>query len=347
MILSMIKHRLILIFCCLFLSVVPAQAAPVTGKVAVGGAGTAGVRVLAYPLTTLSLAGDAPFTSKATGPDGLFTLDLPAGSYYLLANGSGWFSYYGRNPVTVPADGLADVNLPLVPAVTAPPEMTTAIPSGVAGRVLHDGKPVANAIVFVYPDLSAQFKGFGLGMSAPTDEQGRFEAPLPAGSYYLVARVRHGNSLAGPLQAGDLFGYLPTNPVTVGKESVTKVSLPVIAVPEKVSRHAATMFGQTRLSGTIVDRDGKPLAGVQALLYADESMLNRPLYVSQPTGADGFFQLSFPSGGNFFLAARNNLGGTPAPGELYGRYQGATGAVLKVATGQSLEGLRIVVEAVW
>jgi hypothetical protein len=319
----------------------------VTGKVAVSGAEIAGVQVKGYPQAALSLRGDAPFTSQATGVDGLFALELPPGSYYLLATGSGWFSYYGRNPVTVPADGLADINLPLVPAVTPPPEMTTTMPSGVAGRVLHDGKPVANAIVFVYPDLSAQFKGFGLGMSAPTDAKGQFEAPLPAGSYYLVARVRHGNSLAGPLQAGDLFGYLPANPVTVSKEGVTKVSLPVIAVPEKVSRHAATMFGQTRISGRIVDRAGNPLAGVQALLYADDSMLSRPLYVSQPSGADGIFQLSFPNGGTFYLAARNSLGGTPAPGELYGRYQGTAGSALKIETGQALEKLKIVVEEVW
>jgi len=347
MILSIIKRTLILTICCLFLPVVPVFSASVTGKVAVDGMGTVGVRVLAYPQTALALTGDAPFTSKATGADGLFALDLPAGSYYLLATGNSWFSYYGRNPVTVPADGLAGINLPLVPLSTPPPEMAPTIASGIAGRVLHDGKPVARAIVFVYPDLSAQFKGFGLGMSAPTDEQGRFEAPLPAGSYYLVARVRHGNSLAGPLQAGDLFGYLPSNPVTVGKESVTKVSLPVIAVPEKVSRHAATMFGQTRISGRIVDRTGKPLAGLQALLYADDTMLNRPLYVSQPTGADGIFQLSFPNGGTFYLAARNSLGGTPAPGDLYGRYQGTAGAALKVETGQAIEGLQIVVEAVW
>ena len=335
--------------CFLFmvLSSLSARAATLAGKVAVDAAGTAGVRVVAYPLTVMSLAGAAPFASPATGADGLFAFDLQPGSYYLLATGAGWFSYYGRNPLTVPAEGLAGINLPLVPAATPPPEMPVTIATGVAGRVLHNGQPVANAIVFVYPDLSAQFKGFGLGMSAPTDAQGLFEIALPAGSYYLVARVRHGGSLVGPLQAGDLFGYLPGNPVTVTAEGVTRIALPVIAVPEKVSRHAATMFGQTRLSGKIVDRDGKPLAGLQALLYADDAMLNRPLYVSQPTGADGQFQLSFPSGGTFYLAARNTLGGTPAPGELYGRYQGPAGPALKVETGQSLEGLTIVVETVW
>jgi len=324
-----------------------ALAAPVTGKVAVDGKGVAGVQVLAYPLTSLSLTGTPPFASPPTGAEGLFALELPPGSYYLLASGGGWFSYYGRNPLSVPAEGLEGINLPLVTASSPPPEITATVAGGVAGQVLQDGKPVANANVFVYPDLSAQFKGFGLGMSAPTDAQGFFEVPLPAGNYYLVARVRHGGSLAGPLQAGDLFGYLPANPLTVGDGQVIKVALPVIAVPDKISRHAATMFGQTRVSGRIVDRAGKPLAGLQALLYADDSMLNRPLYVSQPTTADGVFQLSFPSGGTFYLAARDTLGGTPAPGELYGRYHGADGAELKVETGQSLEGLQIVVEEVW
>lgn len=347
MVLSMIKRTLVLTISCLFLSVSLVFSAPVTGKVAVGGTGMAGVQVKVYPLATRTLSGDALFTGKVTGEDGLFALDLPEGSYYLLATGGGWFSYYGRNPLTVPAGGLADINLPLVPASTPPPEMATTIASGIAGRVMHGDKPVANALVFVYPDLSAQFKGFGLGMSAPTDEKGQFEAPLPAGSYYLVARVRHGGSMAGPLQAGDLFGYLPANPVTVGEGRVTKITLPVIAVPEKSSRHAATMFGQTRISGRIVDRNGKPLAGLQALLYTDDTMLNRPLYVSQSTSEDGRFQLSFPTGGTFYLAARNNLGGTPAPGELYGRYQGVGGAALKVETGQAIEDLQIVVEPVW
>lgn len=347
MVFTMIKRLTVLTVCGLLWTSGPSLAASVGGKVAVEGTGTAGVKVLAYPATTLSLTGAAPFASAETGGDGLFTLELPPGNYYLLGRGRGWFGYYGRNPLNVPAEGVSGVNLPLVPAETAPPQIETTIAGGVAGRVQHGGKPVAEAIVFVYPDLSTQLKGFGLGMSAPTDAQGNFELSLPAGSYYLVARVRTSHSTAGPLQAGDLFGYLPANPLTVGEGQTAKVLLPVIAVPDKITSRAATMFGQTRISGRIVDREGVPLAGLQALLYADESMLNRPLYVSQPTGADGVFQLSFPTGGRFYLAARNSLGGTPAPGELYGRYQSPDGEPLKVETGQSVEGLRIVVEEVW
>ena len=132
------------------------------------------------------------------------------------------------------------------------------------------------------------------------------------------------------------------------KKWILAVVLPVVAVPDKVARHAATMFGQTRISGTIFDREGKPLAGLRALLYTDEAMLNRPLYVSAPTGPDGTFQLSFPDGGAYYLAARSSLGGTPVPGELYGRYQADNQQPrLKIETGASLADLRIVVEEVW
>jgi hypothetical protein len=338
--------RRLLLILLLPLCVSPAFAAQLTGKVAVDGAGIAGVRVMAYPLTTLSLAANPALVSAPSSDAGVFTLDLPTGQYYLLARGGEWFSYYGRNPVTVPADGLTEVNLPLVATTTSVPQLAPAIDNGIAGQVLHDGKPVANAVVFAYPDLSAQLKGFGLGMSAPTGADGVFELPLSEGSYYLVARVRHGSSLAGPLTAGDLFGYLPLNPVSVGA-GVSRVALPVVALPEKVARHAATMFGQTRISGIVVDRDGTPLAGLQALLYSDEAMLNRPLQVSAPTAADGVFHLSFPTGGTYYLAARNSLGGTPAPGELYGRYQDRDRQTLTVDTGASLDGIRIVVEEVW
>jgi hypothetical protein len=187
----------------------------------------------------------------------------------------------------------------------------------------------------------------GLGMAAPTDQQGYFEAPLSSGTYYLVVRVRQSGQMAGPLQAGDLFGYLPANPLTIKEGEIARVHIPLIEVPEKVDRHAANLFGNTLVSGRILDTQGAPVAGVQVLLYDDPVMLNRPLYVSQKTGADGRYQLSFPAGGRYFLAARNELGGTPAPGELYGRYQGSPDHSFEIETGKVLGDIEIVVEEVY
>jgi hypothetical protein len=57
--------------------------------------------------------------------------------------------------------------------------------------------------------------------------------------------------------------------------------------------------------------------------------------------------LSFPKGGTYYLSARSELGGTPAPGELYGRYQGSPNHSLRVRTGKALEDIDIFVEEVY
>ena len=324
-----------------------AAAAPLSGKATVGGVATAGITVKAFPVGTMTLTGKAPFEAGPTKDDGLFSLDLPAGDYYLLAESAGLFTYYGRNPLAVPAEGVANINLRMVPKSGAVPQDQARVESGALGTVTLDGKPVAGAVATVYTDLAGQLKGFGLGMSAPTDEKGFFEVPLPPGTYYLVVRVRKGGAMAGPMRAGDLFGYLPQNPLVIAERQVVRVAIPLIEVPEKFEKFAATLFGNTSISGRIVDAAGQPVAGVHAILYADTMMLNRPAYVSQPSDAEGNFVVSFPDGGVYYLAARSTLGGTPRPGDLYGRFAGTPDASVRLRTGQKLQDVRLVVEKVW
>ncbi len=338
---------------CLLLTVVllmlpdSGQAALLKGKTTVNAGAVANVEVMAYPAELLAFNAPPPHISSATAEDGLFSLELPEGQYYLFAKGEHLSAYYGRNPITVPEEGLEDVNLLMTPDNLPEPQETTTLDVGVVGRVSLAGEPVANAIVMVYPDLSSQLKGLGLGMAAPTDHQGYFEMPLSSGTYYLVVRVRQSGQMAGPLKAGDLFGYLPGNPLTIKEGALYRVHIPLIEVPEKVERHAASLFGNTLVTGRVLDQQGEPVAGLQVLLYDDSVMFNRPLYVSQKTGSDGSFQLSFPKGGRYYLAARNELGGTPAPGELYGRYQGTPDHSIKIKSGQVLEDIEIVVEEVY
>ncbi len=338
---------------CLLLTVallmlsVSAYAALLKGKTTVSAGAVSNVEVMAYPAELLTFNESPPHVSAATAEDGLFSLELPEGQYYLFAKGAHLSAYYGRNPVTVPKDGLADVNLLLTPDNLPEPLETTTLESGIVGRVSLAGKPVSNAIVMVYPDLSSQLKGLGLGMAPPTDQQGYFELPLSSGTYYIVVRVRKNGQMAGPLKAGDLFGYLSGNPLVIEEGTPARVHIPLIEVPEKVDRHAASMFGNTLVTGQIRDPKGQPVAGIQVLLYDDPMMLNRPLYVSQKTDEDGRYQLSFPKGGHYYLAARNELGGTPAPGESYGRYQGSPDHSINIETGKLLEGIEIVVDEVY
>ncbi len=322
-------------------------AAELTGKTMIADQTAAGGEVFAYPVTALNFSEPAPYRSVPTKDDGLFEIELPAGQYYLMAKKKGYFAYYGRNPVSVPETGLANVNILLLPEDLPVPQPEGLVETGVAGVITSQGQPVAGAVVMVYTDLSSQLKGMGLGMSSPTGADGVFEFPLSPGKYYLVVRARKSGMIAGPLQAGDLFGYLSGNPLAVTEGQVAMVHIPVITVPEKVERYASSLFGSTSITGRILDASGQPVEGLQALLYEDPMMLNRPLYVSQPTGADGAFVLSFPEGGVYYLAARNELGGTPAPGELYGRYQGSPDHSVRVRTGKTLEDVEIKVEEVY
>jgi len=324
-----------------------AGAALLKGKTTVMEEASEGMEVVVYPATVHDFSGPAPYRFGPTGADGLFEVELPPGQYYLLARGDGRFSYYGRNPISIPEEGLEKVNLLMELEALPVPVPEGLVEAGISGIVTHNGQPIPGAVVTVYTDLSSQLKGMGLGMSTPTGGDGLFEIPLPPGKYYLVVRVRQSGMMAGPLRAGDLFGYLPANPVVVEDGKVEAVHIPVIVVPEKVERYASSLFGNTSIKGRIVTADGKPVAGVQALLYDDPMMLNRPLYVSQPTGANGEYVLSFPEGGLYYLAARNELGGTPAPGELYGRYQGNADHSIRVQTGKLLEEVLIKVEEVY
>ncbi len=326
-----------------------ASAAPlasVAGKVTVGSEKTpmSGVRVLAWPVDSPTLAEETPHTSSPSTADGLFQLQLPPGAYYFIAEGNELYCFYGRNPVTVPESGIEGMNLSLVKRQPPSPPWAPQVDTGVLGQLTFEGKPLAGAVLQIYTDLNTQLKGMGLGMTAPSDANGYVEAPLPPGTYYLVARKRSSGSFAGPLQVGDFFGYYADNPLVVKEGEVAKIPIAMVEVPEKVARLADTLFGQTSIGGRILDAGGSPVSGVRVLLYPDPMMLNRPLYVSQPSMADGRFVLSFPEGGVYYLAARNNLGGAPAPGELYGRISGSRDSSVRVRTGQALQGVELVVE---
>jgi len=325
----------------------PAAAALVTGKAAVNTKGVAGIQVQAYPLAASNLTGAPVATSATTKADGLFRLELPPGDYYFIARGEGLFAFYGRNPVGVPTAGLKEMNLGLVPQKLPVPEQKTLVTTGLLGQVTANGKPLAGALIYVYTDLTSQFKGMGLGMAGPTDEKGMFEVELPAGTYYLLARQRNSGSAMGPLQAGDYIGYYPGNPLVVKEGQLSRVAMPMLEVPEKVERLADQLFGQTSIHGRILDKKKQPVTGMRVMLYDDPQMLNRPLYVSQPTGKDGVFVLSFPHGGTYYLVARSALGGAPAPGELYGTYDKRPDHAVIVKDGQALKGVEIQVEEMW
>ncbi len=322
------------------------NAAPVTGRLTTAAGVAVPGEVLVWPLASRTLATGASHRVKSD-KEGLYRLDLAVGDYYFLAQGEGLFAYYGRNPVHIPEEG-STLNLSLVPRPNdVPSQEMVEIDSGVVGRVTTAGKPLAGAIIFVYPDLSSRLKGAGLGMSAPSDSDGFFELPLSTGTYYLLARKRNSGQSIGPLAAGDFIGYLPDNPLVIKEETVARVAIPMLEVPHRVEKFAASLFGGSSVAGTVTDLDGNPVAGIRVLLYDEATMLARPLHVSQPTDAQGRFLLSFADGGTYYLVARAELGGTPQPGELYGQYNENQDHALTIKEGEQRQGVKLVVEEMW
>jgi hypothetical protein len=307
-----------------------------------------GMHVEAWPAGSLDLVGEPPHRSVPTDERGHFELILPQdGDYYLLARGTGRFGFYGRNPVRVPSGGLGGVSLGVKKILSSEFDALPEVSQGILGRVAHRGEPVAGTMIHVYLDPSSGFKGMGFAVLGPTDGEGRFEAHLPVGTYYLVARLRRDGSMVGPLRAGDFIGYWHENPVRVETGQVQKAAISLQEVPDKVAEEADHLFGDISISGRVTDQEGRPVAGLRVLLYDNPRMLDRPLFVSQPTEADGAYVLSFPAPGHYYLRARSNIGGEPVSGELMGDYRGANGEVLEVETGEHLEGIDIKVEALW
>ncbi len=317
----------------------------VSGKVNFDRLPAAGVEVEAYRADAIHLPTQPDFRSAVTEADGVFRVELPPGSYYLFARGAGLFSYYGRNPISVPEAGMVGVSLGLV----RQPDKNSAAAGKdfVVGQVTHAGQPQADVIIFVYTDLTTQLKGLGYMMAGPTDEQGRFELDLPDGTYYLIARKRQGNMTVGPLRAGDFVGYYPQNPLRVRDNRAEPVIIPMLEVPDKVEQMNLNFNGHTSISGMITDSAGEPVEGVRVVLYQRPQMLDRPLLVSQPTGADGRYILSMPKGGDYYLAARDTLGGAPGPGDLYGTYDENPDHRLHIDSGAAQDGIDIKVEEMW
>jgi hypothetical protein len=306
-------------------------------------------------------AGIPPAVSGATDDRGNASFDLSPGRYFLVVH---WrrdadysrpmapgdrFAYFGGNPVYAapgpPRDlyvGLEEF-LPADPPVPAPPGGT-----GVAGRVTAGGSPVPGVTVGAYLRTETAFRDLGFAASAPTAEDGSFLLDLPPGNYYLVARKRASGAVAGPLRKGDRFGYYPANPVSVAAGLYAQVTIPVTSLK---MRNTPAWSGEyeaaSSIEGRILDAGGRPRKGVYAALYDNPDLLNRPVFLSDVTGEDGRYRLPVPVAGRYHLGARSGYGGSPAPGDLYGRYEGNPDHSVTVKEGDRLTGIDIVVNEVW
>jgi hypothetical protein len=259
----------------------------------------------------------------SAGSDGWGELTLAPGMWYLLARSDereifGWF---GSNPLQVRPGEAVEIAVRGVAA--GPPPRSSAAPPGeetVAGEVSGEDGPLARASVAFYLDASSQFRGPGY-LEAQTDDEGRFEARISPGRYYLVVRRRSGPAAFGPLEAGDAFGFYAGNPLYLRSGERLSLQLAAVRVMKKSGWSAPSAL-RTRVSGTIRDAAGRPLAGYRAFLHAKPSMLGKPEFVSEPSDADGRYTIWVDREGKYYLGARAEIGRAREEKEPVGLYGG-------------------------
>jgi hypothetical protein len=340
---------IILLLSALLLMATPGAAATIEGRVVRGEAAQAGMIVTAHA----AVDPGAPVLAQAVSDkDGLYRLDLPEGRYALFARhpDAGLFAFCGRNPVELRAGQPLWAGLQAVPVT--PPRLEPyddPYAAALSGTVLFEGKPLTGAIVTLYLDTADELKGQGYRMSLPTGGDGSFFFDgLPAANYHLIARRHADGSRVGPVRDNDELALYPGNPLPLAAGKITQISLTAVRKVREVEGDAT--FSRElglQLHGIIVDKAGKPQAGLHLFAYRDKVIGHkRPEAISPPTGADGAFRIAFPAAGIYYIGAREKYGDSPAPGELFGMYEASADHGLEISNKRPNAPLRIVVEAV-
>lgn len=341
--------KFLLFLAALLLSAAPGAAATIEGRVVRGDTAQAGMIVTAHN----AVDPGAPVLARATSDsDGLYRLDLPEGRYALFARHpeAPLFAFSGRNPVEVHGEqplwaGLQTV--PVVAATIAPYDDPYA--AALSGTLLLDGRPLGGAIVTLYLDTADDLKGQGYRMSLPTGSDGSFFFDgLPEADYHLVARRHADGSRVGPMRDNDEHALYPGNPLRLAAGRTTQVTM--TAVRKIRETETGVPFSRNpglQLQGIIVDKTGKPQAGLHLFAYRDKVIGHkRPEALSPPTGADGAFRIAFPAAGIYYIGAREKYGDSPAPGELFGMYDESADHGLQIDDTTPNTPVRIVVEPV-
>ncbi len=320
------------------------------GRVSWNGSGVAGAQVEAYARADRDPA-TPPVAQGPSAEDGRYSLELPAGRYWVWARATVDDRDRDRRLVGQAQDNPVDV----AAGRTSRADVLLADPSGfiaragppgtgAGGRV--SGAPAAEITVYAYRSLEDRPTGPGFVATASPDPTGAFRLDLPAGRYTLSARWRASGEPFGAVEPGDRVGTARVA-VTRGRYADAGTIRLEPVDPERWRRtRRASPASDTWVAGTVVE-DGRPVAGIRVLAFTDPRMAGRPAALSEPTGPDGRFRVYLPGGGTVHLGARSRVGGPAEPGEKAGTYRGEDGAGVRVAPGGRVDGVTIAVEEVW
>ena len=161
------------------------------------------------------------------------------------------------------------------------------------GRVLDaGGKPVEGGEVFVYD--SARTRRPADFISPKTDGKGLYRIEIPAGKYWVVARVRN-NERYGPLMTtGRHSGEAQEVEAVEGGESTLDF---IVAEVREIARvHRTSGEESRRVEGRILDKNNKPARDAYVFARREKNAMRLPDYISAWSDAEGRYTLYLPAG---------------------------------------------------
>ncbi len=170
-----------------------------------------------------------------------------------------------------------------------------------------DGRAVEGARVFAYDDQEVRRPANF--MSAPTDVDGIFRMVLPAGKYWVVARLKKTEDY-GPLMPGDKRSEPAVAELAPGQEA--DMDFTVADLKEARRLRTQQQEKPVKVSGRIVDEKGSPVPKAYAIAQRGGAVTGIPDYLSAWVDSEGRYTLYLPRGTYF-------IGGATAfpPGQQY------------------------------
>jgi hypothetical protein len=323
---------------------------------------TQGAKVYVYKSYDDINAGTPLLISEPTNEQGLYRFQLPPGEYFFTAKGNmdgkEFYAYHGNNPIKVEAENLW---LAFMANEIKPPAYLGGATS-LKGVVTYKESPVKDAYLTLYIPETKKFKGLGYRTES-INPDGTFNISLPAGRYIVIAKKKESGKKIRPLKKGDLFCYYPQNPVEVRAGQVVQIEVPCYPKGDRGSFAEAPLIktndyttvehlgngSRFGIKGKVRDLEGNPLAKLFVLAYRSKQspflmhyLSDRTEYAGE-TDREGNYFIPIDADGDFYIIARNTLGGSPRSGDVYGFYEGNATHSVSFKNGQIIENIDIVV----
>jgi len=356
----------------LFANASYSEALEVRGKVFYDGGFANGARVYAYESFEDMGAENHVTVSEPAEGKGDFSIDVPEGSYVLIAewehDGEDFSCFQPSNPIDV-KPGIW-VTLLCNRRGTVSISETQGSGGEISGKVTFRGEPLADAYVTIFFDSTPDLRGLGY-ITLSTEQDGSFETPVHDGKYIVVARKRQNGKGLGPTEKGDIFCYFPGNPVGVSSGQRVAMDIPCMPIkditmfvrdwdgfvkeadfnPERYAKRyeQAAMAREKSFScgirGVVRDESGNPVKGLIVLAHAATSepvfymsMLHlKPADGVATTDENGEYFMRLGEPGLYYLMVRQELATSPPRGGYFGQYEDVFHR-LEVREGEILEG---------